>query len=132
MHRALVVRLLGWAQFAVMAVMAALYFASVLGGPLPHGWVVSAGDVLVLGMLLLMFQVRMWSEKWAEQRLAAGAVDQLGPLAEENARLKAEAAQSAREAEQARQRLEVELRSLRLAYEDLRREQLARSPSQGG
>jgi hypothetical protein len=79
-------------------------------------------------MFLLGLQVGMWGE----QRSAAVAVEQLQSLMEENARLQAEAARSAREAEQVRERLEVEVRSLRLAYEELRREQLARPPSQVG
>jgi hypothetical protein len=112
----------------MLAVMAGLYIASALGAPLLHGWVVSGGEIVILVMLLLMFQVQIWGE---EQRSATG-VDQLRSLAEENARLKAEAARAAREAERVREGLEVEVRCARLAYEELRREQVARPPSPAG
>jgi hypothetical protein len=119
MHRTLTVRLLRWALLAGLAVFPGLYMASALGAPLPHTWVVSHGDLLGLGMVLLLFQLGAWGER----RLAAGEIDQLRSLAEENARLKAEAARSA---EQVRELHEVEVRSLRLAFEELRREKLPR------
>jgi hypothetical protein len=109
----------------VVAALVGLYLASAFGAPLPSSWVPPGEAVLLLGFLLLVFHVT----PYAQQRVLTEAVEQ---LLEEKARLKAEAARSAREAEQVRQRLEAEIRSLRLAYEELRREQLARPPSQAG
>jgi hypothetical protein len=111
-----------------VAALAGLSLASALGAPIPDGWAPRGRDILFLVSLLLVFQ----AGAWGEQRMATGAVEQIRSLTEENARLKAQAAQSAWEAEQARQRLEAELRSARLAYEELRREQLARPPSPAG
>jgi hypothetical protein len=128
MRRALIVRLCRWALFAAFAALAGLFVASALGAPLPPNWVPRVGDILNVGAILLVFEVGTRGE----QRLAAEAVEKRQSLAEENARLRAEAARSAREAGQARERLEAEVRSLRLAYEELRREQLARPPSQAG
>jgi hypothetical protein len=81
---------------------------------------------------LAVFFLGFWAGARTEQRSAAAAADQLQASAEEKARLRAEAARSAQEAEQVRERLEFELRSVRLAYEELRREQLARGPSRLG
>jgi hypothetical protein len=125
MQRALTDRLWRWAPLAVVAALAGLYLASTLGAPLPRSWVPPGETILLLGFLLLVFQ----ATPYAQQRALTEAVEQ---LLEENARLKAEAARSAREAEQVRERLEAEVRSLRLAFEELRREQFARSPSQAG
>jgi hypothetical protein len=79
---------------------------------------------------LALFSLGFWVGARTQQRSAAASADQLESSAEENARLRAEAARSAQEAEQVRERLEAELRSVRLAYEELRREQLARGRSQ--
>jgi hypothetical protein len=91
------------------------------------GWLEPVGFGL-LAMFLLGFHVGMRGE----QRAAAAALAQLQALVEEKARLQAEAARPAQEAEQVRERLEAEVHSLRLAYEELRRQQLARPPSQAG
>jgi hypothetical protein len=126
MNRASTVRLLRWAVLGLLAVMCGLWVAPALGVTVPEGWALKGGDILFLVTLFLLFQIASYGER----HMAAGALEQLRPLVDENARLKAEVARAGREAEQVRERLEVEIRSLRLAYEELRREQLARPQSQ--
>jgi hypothetical protein len=81
---------------------------------------------------MALFLLGFWAGARTEQRSAAAPADQHQASMEEKARLRAEAARCAQEAEQGRERLEFELRSVRLAYEELRRELLARGPSQPG
>ena len=113
---------------ALLAVIFGRYLALALGLLSPDGWIPSGADILFVAVLLL------GGDKLVPRELAS--VAQLRSLAEDNARLQADNARlqaegerCVREGEQVRERLEAELRAVREAYAELRREQSVRSPS---
>ena len=124
-------RLWRFGALALIVVMCGRYLALTLGLLQPDGWVPSVSDILLVGCLLLGADRLAPRELAPADQVRSLAADNARLLAD-NARLQADVAQCVREADQVRERLEVELRSLRLAYEELRREQLARPQSVTG
>jgi uncharacterized membrane protein len=115
-------RFVRWAPLALVGLMVGLFVVSAAGVPVPDGWVPAGRDILVFGVLLLLFGFGDWTQRTAGRDM----VDRIRALEEDNARLRSEADRFVRDADVVRERFEAELRSLRLAHDEMRREQASR------